>query len=56
MNLVTTNKITVKYGSHAVLRDVSMRVRGPGGRPGPGVLRPRVLPGGQPRDRHGGAG
>ena len=27
MNLVTTNKITVKYGSHAVLRDVSINVK-----------------------------
>ena len=26
MNLVTTNKITVKYGSHTVLRDVSINV------------------------------
>ena len=27
MNLVTTNKITVKYGSHTVLRDVSINVK-----------------------------
>ena len=27
MNLVTTSKITVKYGSHAVLRDVSINVK-----------------------------
>jgi len=27
VNLVTTNKITVKYGSHAVLRDVSINVK-----------------------------
>tara|TARA_Y100001978_G_scaffold103991_1_gene92980 strand:+ start:503 stop:1240 length:738 start_codon:yes stop_codon:yes gene_type:complete len=27
VNLVTTNKITVKYGSHTVLRDVSINVK-----------------------------
>ena len=27
MNLVSTNKITVKYGSHVVLRDVSINVK-----------------------------
>ena len=27
MNLITTNKITVKYGSHTVLRDVSINVK-----------------------------